>query len=126
MSLAVVRQVVHVVRKVGIEVSAPSLHSPSRFSFHAVFCNQPRAIDHQPLQTGRGRKNFSMPKVPSQRFGRTFEQHWNARETPDLQEALYRVLDMLNAHRNVPPVQDVGDGTLNGPPHQVWQGWFSV
>jgi hypothetical protein len=67
-----------------------------------------------------------MPKVPSQRFGRTFEQHWNARETPDLQEALYRVLDMLNAHRNVPPVKDVADLSANSAAHEIWQGGFAV
>lgn len=102
------------------------MHSPSRFSLHVVICNQPRAIDHQPLQTGRGRKNFSMPKVPTQRFGRTFEQHWNAGETPALQQALYGVLDMLNAHRYMPPVEDVADLPTDGISDEVWQAWFPV
>ena len=67
-----------------------------------------------------------MPQVPSQRFGRTFEQHWNARESPDLQEALYRVLDMLNTHRDMPPVEDVADLSTDGIADQVWQGRFPV
>lgn len=79
----IVGQIVHIVRKVGIEVPAPGLHPPGGFSCHAVICTQPGAIDHQPLQTGRGRQDFSMPQVPSQRFDRTFEQHWNTGEAPD-------------------------------------------
>ena len=67
-----------------------------------------------------------MPKVPSQRFGRTFEQHWNAGEIPALQQALYRVLDMLNAHRDMPPVEDVADLPTDGIADEVWQGWFPV
>ena len=55
-----------------------------------------------------------MPQVPSQRFGRTLEQHWNAGEAPYLEQALYRVLDVLNTHRNMPPVEDVADLSTDG------------
>ena len=67
-----------------------------------------------------------MPKVPSQCFGRTFEQHWNAGETPALQQAFYGVLDVLNTHRDMPPVEDVADLCIDGIADEVWQGWFPV
>ena len=67
-----------------------------------------------------------MPQVSSQRFGRTFEQHSNAGEAPDLQQALHRVLDVLNTHRNVPPVEDVAYLSTDGIADEVWQGWFPV
>ena len=67
-----------------------------------------------------------MPKVPSQRFGRTFEQHWNAGETPALQQAFYGVLDVLNTHRDMPPVEDVAYLSTDGIADEVWQGWFPV
>ena len=67
-----------------------------------------------------------MPQVPSQRFDRTFEQHWNTGEAPDLQQALRRVLDVLNTHRNVPPVEDVADLSTDCAAHEVWQGAFPV
>ena len=62
-----------------------------------------------------------MPQVPLQRFGWTFEQHWNAGEAPDLQQALYGVLDVLNTHRDMPPVEDVADLSTDGVAHEVRQ-----
>lgn len=62
-----------------------------------------------------------MPEVPSQRFGRTFEQHGNTREISVLQKALYRVLEMLNALRNVPSVEDVADLSTDGVAYKIWQ-----
>lgn len=67
-----------------------------------------------------------MPKVPSQRFGRTLEQHWNAGETPALQQALYGILDVLNEHRDMPPVEDVTNLSADGIADEVWQGRFPV
>jgi len=67
-----------------------------------------------------------MPQVPSQRFGRSFEQHRNARELSGLPETLYRILDMLNAPRNVPPVEDVADLSTDGGAHEFRQGRFPV
>ena len=67
-----------------------------------------------------------MPKVPSQRFGRTFEQHLNAGEAFALQQALYSVLDVLNAHRDMPPVEDVADLFTDGVADEVWKGRFPV
>lgn len=64
-----------------------------------------------------------MPNVPSQRFGRTFERHWNAGEAPAPQQAFYVVLDVLNTHRDMPPVEDVVDLSIYGIAHEVWQGW---
>ena len=33
---------------------------------------------------------------------------------------------MLNTHRDMPPVEDVADLSIDGIADEVWQGWFPV
>ena len=41
-------------------------------------------------------------------------------------DAAQRLLNVLNPHRDMPPVQDAGDGFVNGGADQTWQRRFAV
>jgi len=73
-SMAVVNERVEVVRKVGIEVLAPSSDALGRFSRFSAFGVQTIAVDLKHFEDCRGGHHFAVPKVPTQCIGRSLEE----------------------------------------------------
>jgi hypothetical protein len=69
-----------------------------------------------------------MPKPPAEAFRGALEQHRNSREPRYLDQTLNGGLDMSNAHRDVPPVEDMFHLTIatHGIPYEVRQSKLAI
>jgi hypothetical protein len=69
-----------------------------------------------------------MPKPPAEAFRGALEQHRNSREPRYLVQTLNGGLDMSNAHRDVPPVEDMFHLTIatHGIPYEVRQSKLAI
>ena len=65
------------------------------------------AIVHDPLQISFRDPCSAVPKPPAEAFRRALELHRIARKAWCLDQTLNGGLDMLDAHRNVSPVEDL-------------------
>lgn len=64
-------------------------------------------LNNQPFKFSARRLDLAMPQVPSQRLGRFSEDHGYFWKVLQLNEPLDCIFNMLNPHRDVPPVEDV-------------------
>ncbi|OAN71736.1 hypothetical protein A8B83_11660 [Rhodobacteraceae bacterium EhC02] len=83
---------------------------------------------HQRLQICFRHPCSAMPKPPTEAFRGALEQHWNSSEPRCLDQTLNGGLDMLNAHRDVPPVEDMFHLTVatHGIPYEVRESKLAI
>lgn len=67
-----------------------------------------------------------MPDTPPQRLRRLLEQLRHTREVLCLKKTFDGILNMLNAHRDMPPVENVAHRPLDRAADQVWQCWLAI
>lgn len=67
-----------------------------------------------------------MPEIPPEALRRLGEQNGNSWEVLRLQETFYGILNMLDSHRDVPPVEDVAYFSSGSCANEVWQGWLTI
>ena len=121
-----VGQAIHIVCQIGVEFSATRWYTRSRVAHSGIIFAEPLAIGLQPSKASCGGSNFSMPQIPSQLVRGPPEQHRDAREPLGLQQSPYSVLNAFDAHRNMPPIEDMANRPANGVAHQIGQCGFST
>jgi hypothetical protein len=69
-----------------------------------------------------------MPKPPAEAFRGALEQYRNSSETRYLDQTLNGGLDMSNAHRDVPPVEDMFRLSVatNGIPYEARESKLAI
>ena len=91
----------------GVQGLAAGLHTSGSGADSQRFIRKAGAIEHEPLKISFRNPCSAMPKPPAEAFRRVLEQHLDASKSRDLDQTLNGRLDMLDAHRDVPPVEDM-------------------
>lgn len=104
---AIVNKGFHVVREIGVQCLASGLHTSGSAADRQRLFRKAGAIVQKPLQLCFRDPWSAMPKPPAEAFRGELEQHRNSSETRYLDQALNGGLDMSDAHRDVPPVEDM-------------------
>ena len=97
----------HVVREIGVQCVALGLHTRGSGADSQRFFRKAGAILHVRLQVGFCDQCSAMLKPPAEAIRGALEQHHKSSEPRYLYQTLNGCLDMSNAHRDVPPVEDL-------------------
>jgi hypothetical protein len=93
-----------------------------------MFFREAGAIVHDPLQISFRAPCSAVPKLPAEAFRRALELHRIASKAWCLDQTLNGGLDMLDAHRNVPPVEDMRHLAVatRGISDETWQSKLAI
>jgi hypothetical protein len=83
---------------------------------------------HEPFQISFRDPCSAMPQPPAETLRGALEQHRNSSESRYLDQTLNGGLDMSNAHRNVPPVEEMLHLAVatHGIPEEVRQSKLTI